>query len=138
MKICETFTVNSIVEKLPPSWSDFKNYLEFKQKPLSLQNLIARLQNESSERDKSCFVAHDANVAEYKRKGKAKVVYNNKGEKPNKGGPKIMSSKPSTSFKKQGDIKKNSGKCTYCGKQGHKASECCSKAKGKGQLTKRI
>lgn len=27
MKVCETFKVNSIVEKLPPSWGDFKNYV---------------------------------------------------------------------------------------------------------------
>lgn len=52
MKVCETFTVNSIVEKLPPSWGDFKNYLEFKQKSLSLQNLVSRLQNESNKRNK--------------------------------------------------------------------------------------
>ncbi|CAL9244387.1 unnamed protein product [Arabidopsis halleri] len=104
MKICEVFTVNSIVEKLPPSWEGFKNYLEFKQKPLSLLNLIARLQNEATKKEKSGFVTHDANMAEYKRKGKGKVVHNNKGPAtPNKGGNKIAP-QPSTSFKKQAKL----------------------------------
>ncbi|KAG7548041.1 hypothetical protein ISN44_As12g032490 [Arabidopsis suecica] len=123
MKICETFTVNSIVEKLPLSWEAFKNYLEFKQKPLSLQNLIARLQNEATKRVKSRFIAtHDANMAEYKRKCKAKVVYNNKGTAPpNKGGNNKIVPQPSTSFKKQGEqgeFKKSSVKCTFCHKKG--------------------
>ncbi|CAA7034641.1 unnamed protein product [Microthlaspi erraticum] len=47
MKICETFTVNCFIEKLPPGWADFKNYLAFKQKALTLANLVSRLQNES-------------------------------------------------------------------------------------------
>ncbi|CAA7045644.1 unnamed protein product [Microthlaspi erraticum] len=45
MEICETFTVNCFIEKLPPGWADFKNYLAFKQKPLTLANLTSRLQN---------------------------------------------------------------------------------------------
>ncbi|CAA7059812.1 unnamed protein product [Microthlaspi erraticum] len=40
MKICETFTVNCFIEKLPPGWADFKNYLAFKQKALTLANLF--------------------------------------------------------------------------------------------------
>ncbi|KAL1219617.1 hypothetical protein V5N11_034194 [Cardamine amara subsp. amara] len=46
MKICETFMVNCIIEKLPPGWGDFKNYLTYKQKALTITNLISRLQNE--------------------------------------------------------------------------------------------
>ncbi|KAG7567884.1 Ribonuclease H-like superfamily [Arabidopsis thaliana x Arabidopsis arenosa] len=114
MKICETFTVNSIVEKLPPSW--------------------ARLQNEATKRDKYGFIAtHDANMAEYKRKGKAKVVHNSKGTAPpNKGGNNKIEPQPSTSFKKQGEqgkFKKYAGKYTFCHKKGHKAVEYRSKAK---------
>ncbi|CAA7036276.1 unnamed protein product [Microthlaspi erraticum] len=53
MKICETFTVNCFIEKLPPGWADFKNYLAFKQKALTLANLVSRLQNESLKREKA-------------------------------------------------------------------------------------
>ncbi|CAA7057269.1 unnamed protein product [Microthlaspi erraticum] len=33
MSICEIFTVNSFIEKLPPGWMDFKNYLTHKPGP---------------------------------------------------------------------------------------------------------
>ncbi|CAE6079224.1 unnamed protein product [Arabidopsis arenosa] len=90
------------------------------------------LQNEATKKEKSGFVTHDANMAEYKRKGKGKVVHNNKGPAtPNKGGNKIAP-QPSTSFKKQGEqgeFKKSAMKCTFCHKKGHKAAECHSKAR---------
>ncbi|CAA7034057.1 unnamed protein product [Microthlaspi erraticum] len=79
MKICETFTVNCFIEKLPPGWADFKNYLAFKQKALTLANLISRLQNESLKREKAETVqTHDANVAEFRNKPKGRF-------NPNKG-----------------------------------------------------
>ncbi|CAL9248993.1 unnamed protein product [Arabidopsis halleri] len=63
-------------------------------------------------------------MAEYKRKGKGKVVHNNKGPAatptPNKGGNKIAP-QPSTSFKKQGEqgeFKKSAMKCTFRHKKG--------------------
>lgn len=42
MKLCKTFTVNCSIEKLPLSWEDFKTYLAYKQKALTLANLITR------------------------------------------------------------------------------------------------
>ena len=44
MILPETFLVATIVEKLPPTWRDFKNYLKHKRKELKLEDLIVRLQ----------------------------------------------------------------------------------------------
>ena len=43
MNLPETFQVATIVEKLPPAWRDFKNYLKHKRKELKLKDLIVRL-----------------------------------------------------------------------------------------------
>lgn len=43
MTIDETFQMASIIEKLPTTWKDFKNYLKHKTKEMSLENLIKRL-----------------------------------------------------------------------------------------------
>ncbi|XP_073138990.1 uncharacterized protein [Henckelia pumila] len=46
MEINEPFQVASIIEKLPPQWKDFKNYLKHKFKKLKLEDLIVRLRIE--------------------------------------------------------------------------------------------
>ncbi|XP_075478941.1 uncharacterized protein LOC142519801 [Primulina tabacum] len=43
MDINEPFQVAAIIEKLPPMWKDFKNYLKHKRKELKLEDLIVRL-----------------------------------------------------------------------------------------------
>ncbi|CAA7023934.1 unnamed protein product [Microthlaspi erraticum] len=134
MKICETFTVNCFIEKLPPGWADFKNYLAFKQKALTLANLISRLQNESLKRERAETVqTHDANVAEFRSKPKGRF-------NPNKGPLNKVANQASTGFKKQAQSpqfpkKKSgfSGKCNHCGKVGHRGADCRSKAKEKNQ-----
>ena len=50
MTLSETFQVASFIEKLPPSWRDFKNYLKHKRKELSLEDLIVRLRIEEDNR----------------------------------------------------------------------------------------
>ncbi|XP_074576191.1 uncharacterized protein LOC141832616 [Curcuma longa] len=46
MKLNESFKVAAVIEKLPPSWKDFKNYLKHKQKEMGLEDLILRLRIE--------------------------------------------------------------------------------------------
>ncbi|CAA7024492.1 unnamed protein product [Microthlaspi erraticum] len=123
MSICEIFTVNSFIEKLPPGWMDFKNYLTHKRKAITLEDLIVKLRVESRNREADAvFIrANDVNLAEQKRNGKGQIPPHS-----------------STSFKKQAEPKKFKWKCHKCGKMGHKANVCRSKAgpsedKGKSQ-----
>ena len=43
MILSETFQVATIIEKMPPAWKDFKNYLKLKRKEMSIKDLIIRL-----------------------------------------------------------------------------------------------
>ena len=43
MVISESFQVAAIIEKLPPAWKDFKNYLKHKRKEMNVEDLIVRL-----------------------------------------------------------------------------------------------
>lgn len=43
MTLSETFQVAAIIEKLPPSWVEFKNYLKHKRKEMSVEDLVVRL-----------------------------------------------------------------------------------------------
>ena len=70
----------AVIEKLPPSWKDFKNYLKHKRKEMSLEDLIVRLRieedNRNSERKALNSVDAKVNVLEHGRgqgsKGKNK------------------------------------------------------------------
>ncbi|XP_070026559.1 uncharacterized protein [Nicotiana sylvestris] len=44
--INKAFQVEAMIEKLPPLWKDFKNYLKHKRKEMSLDDLIVRLRIE--------------------------------------------------------------------------------------------
>ena len=66
----------AFIEKLPPSWRDFKNYLKHKRKELSLEDLIVRLRIEEDNRLSEKKVGKNIEVS------KANVV--EQGSKPNK------------------------------------------------------
>ena len=46
MVVNEAFQVAAMIEKLPPSWNDFKNYLKHKRKEMKLEDLVIRLKIE--------------------------------------------------------------------------------------------
>ncbi|XP_021979236.1 uncharacterized protein LOC110875347 [Helianthus annuus] len=50
MTLSETFQVAAMIEKLPPSWVDFMNYLKHKRKEMSIEDLIVRLRIEEDNR----------------------------------------------------------------------------------------
>ncbi|CAL2235342.1 unnamed protein product [Prunus armeniaca] len=46
MELSEYFQVADVIEKLPPSWKDFKNYFKHKRMEMRLEDLIVRLRIE--------------------------------------------------------------------------------------------
>ncbi|RVW50113.1 Retrovirus-related Pol polyprotein from transposon TNT 1-94 [Vitis vinifera] len=84
MMLSETFQVAAIIEKLPPAWKDFKNYLKHKRKEMSIEDLIIRLRIEEDNRRSEKKGAHTlneakANFVEHGQSSKAKT--NNTKEK---------------------------------------------------------
>ncbi|XP_075088232.1 uncharacterized protein LOC142170263 [Nicotiana tabacum] len=51
MVINEAFQVAAFIEKLPPLWKDFKNYLKHKRKEMTLEDLIVRLRIEEDNKN---------------------------------------------------------------------------------------
>lgn len=111
MTLSDSFQVAAMIEKLPPLWKDFKNYLKHKRKEMNLEDLIVRLRieedNRASERKagKSSFEAR-ANLVEQNISKKRKHQGN---------GPK------------KGNAKKFKGNCYNCGKPNHLARDCREK-----------
>ena len=84
MMLSETFQVAAIIEKLPPAWKDFKNYLKHKRNEMSIEDLIIRLRIEEDNRGFEKKGAHNlgkanANFVEHGQCSKFKKA-NNKGK----------------------------------------------------------
>lgn len=111
--LSELFQVATTIEKLPPSWKDFKNYLKHKRKEMTIDELVVRLRieedNRKSEEKTSHIMVAKANVFEF--------------EKPNK---KKYEHAPKKS-------KKFQGSCHNYRKKGHKATECPAPKKKKSE-----
>ena len=84
MRLSEFFQVASIIEKLPPTWKDFKNDLKHKPKEMSIEDLIVRLRieedNRGSERKFNATV-EKANVVVHGQHSKSKKNYFSKKSK---------------------------------------------------------
>nr|XP_033508143.1 uncharacterized protein LOC117273156 [Nicotiana tomentosiformis] len=61
--INEAFQVAAMIEKLPPLWKDFKNYLKHKRRERSLEDLIVRLR-----------IEEDNKAAEKKGRGNSTIM----------------------------------------------------------------
>ncbi|XP_073049629.1 uncharacterized protein [Primulina eburnea] len=66
MDINEPFQVAAMIEKLPPMWKDFKNYLKHKRKELKLEDLVVRLRIEEDSRTSEAKTHKRAMEAEAK------------------------------------------------------------------------
>ena len=113
MVISESFQVAAVIEKLPPGWKDFKNYLKHKRKEMSMEDLIVRLRIEEDNRgsEKKVNVATEkANMVEHAQSSKPKKANSGKGAK----------------LAPKGGISKSKfqGKCYNCDKVGHRSSDC--------------
>ncbi|KAK3043641.1 hypothetical protein RJ639_000057 [Escallonia herrerae] len=68
MVLGESFQVAALIEKLPPTWKDFKNYLKHKRKEMKLEDLIVRLRIEEDNRQS------EKKASNYHQEAKANVV----------------------------------------------------------------
>ncbi|XP_074302971.1 uncharacterized protein LOC141637311 [Silene latifolia] len=110
MKLDDTFVANVLLEKFPPSWSDYKNHLKHKKKDPSLQELLIWL---------SPVVRP---IEKFKGKGKAKVGQGKSQGPAKKNGPGKHTKPVAKIQKPKGPIV-----CYVCGKTGHKAYQCTEK-----------
>ncbi|GKA25191.1 hypothetical protein Tco_0711224 [Tanacetum coccineum] len=68
--LSETFQVVAIIKKLPLSWVEFKNYLKYKRKEMSVEDLHVGSSSKSNSKGKG----KDKRKNEKKRKGKAECL----------------------------------------------------------------
>ncbi|XP_073137185.1 uncharacterized protein [Henckelia pumila] len=108
MHINEAFQVASIIEKLPPSWKDFKNYLKHKRKDMELEDLIVRLRIEEDNRK------------HFDPKGKSPMDAKTNLMELNSSKKKKFFGKGKTQVK----AKRFNGMCYNCGKPNHMAKDC--------------
>ncbi|KAJ0462893.1 putative RNA-directed DNA polymerase [Helianthus annuus] len=124
MVLSETFQVAAMIEKLPPAWLDFKNYLKYKRKEMTIEELVVRLRIEEDNRvaQKGTILqaSAKANMVEVGESSKGKK---GKGKKDNKGKAKVNNLGP-----KKGAVKKKlapfQGTCYNCNETGHRANQC--------------
>ncbi|GJT35251.1 pol polyprotein [Tanacetum coccineum] len=69
MTLSETFQVAAIIEKLPPSWVEFKNYLKHKRKEMSVEDLVVRVLTIEEGKGKSEYLAPKAGIVKQKFQG---------------------------------------------------------------------
>nr|GEV74861.1 hypothetical protein [Tanacetum cinerariifolium] len=102
MTLSETFQVAVIIEKLPLSWVDFKNYLKYKRKEMSVEDLVVHLcikeDNRLAHKDtyipdsaKANMIEHVGSSLRSNPKGKGKD--NRKNDKKNKRKSKYLTPK---------------------------------------------
>ena len=106
----DAFQVAAIIEKLPPLWKDFKNYLKHKRKEMTVEDLMVRLR-----------IEEDNKAAEKRSRGNSAISGVNIVEEDPTKSKKI---KKASSPKSNPPKKKFNGSCFNCGKRGHKATEC--------------
>ncbi|GKC75251.1 zinc finger, CCHC-type containing protein [Tanacetum coccineum] len=120
LKMDESISVSSVIDKLPPSWKDFKHTLKHGKDDLSLVQLGSHLRIEESLRaqdsDKGKGKEVDGPSVNMTEEGKNK---NNKQNKGKKRGFKENNSGSSSN-------KKPKLECWKCGKTGHFKRDCRS------------
>ena len=119
--INEPFQVATMIEKLPSSWKDFKNYLKHKQKELSMEDLAVKLRIEEDNRN--------GDKVPLRLEARANVVETSKPQpKKHQGKKKNGNMGP----KNKTLTKHIQRSCWVCGKTGHGAIDYRQK---KGQST---
>ena len=130
MTLSEGFQVATVIEKLPPSWNDFKNYLKHKRKEMSWEDTVVRLKIEEESRKRGAVTTYPksnetevkANVVEHgssSRAGRGK-----RSSHTSRAPPRAPSFKKSANSNVKKSVQKFEGICYNCNKKGHKSYEC--------------
>ena len=145
MKMCEVLQANVLIEKLPDSWSNYRNHLKHKKKDMSLEELVSHMKIEEANRlkdkDSSPYeLSVKANIVEssFPKSDRFNKQNKNSGnfKKKNQNSKQLgVQGKKGGDFKKNGKSEKGSGGCYVCGKSGHKAWQCYNRkdVAGNGQ-----
>ena len=112
MTLSESFQVASIIEKLPPSWKNFKNYLKHKRKEIKLEELVVQLGiEEKNKKAEKCImdstIDPKTNIVENIPQSNKKRKFSGEG-----------------SNKKPQFTKKCNGKCFNYNKIEHQSKDC--------------
>nr|GEX94037.1 zinc finger, CCHC-type [Tanacetum cinerariifolium] len=117
LKMDESISVSSIIDKLPPSWKDFKHTLKHGKDDLSLVKLSSHLRIEESLR------VQDSDKSKGKEVGGPSVNMieegKNKHNKQNKGKKRSNENNSGSSSNKKPKLE-----CWKCGKTGHFKRDC--------------
>nr|GEW19641.1 uncharacterized protein [Tanacetum cinerariifolium] len=127
MNLSEFLQVAAMIEKLPPSWVEFKNYLKQKRKEMGVEDLVFRLCIEednklthkktyTSDSAKANMVEHAGSSSKSYSKAKGKGKWKN--DKKGKGKAEYLA--PKARIIKQ----KFQGTCYKCDQLGHRAANC--------------
>ncbi|CAM8923830.1 unnamed protein product [Rhodiola kirilowii] len=125
MKMDDSITVSSIIDKLPPLWKDFKHKVKHNKEEMSLKELGGELQVEESIR-----IQEEAKQKETIESSSVHMVEDKKGLGKFKG-KKRANENFGSKFNK-----KPKGSCWICGKPGHYKNDCrmAKNEKGKAKL----
>ncbi|KAE8681800.1 Serine/threonine-protein kinase ICK [Hibiscus syriacus] len=121
MQMCDVLQANVLIEKLPKSWSDYRNSLKHKKREISLEELVGHMKIEEANRLKDKVtnslsnLSLKANLVESRFK---KIV--KRGNQYNKTKPQKATNFKLGKAKPEG----KTFKCYVCGLAGQKAYQC--------------
>ncbi|KAJ9556753.1 hypothetical protein OSB04_011367 [Centaurea solstitialis] len=128
MGLNSNFLVSAIIEKLPPTWKDFKLYLKHLTEEMTFDQLVLKLRveedNRKTEKDGGTSLDPNANMV---TGNTSKEKFNNERFLKSKGKFPAMkhgfnAKHPPPPYKRP--FKKQTTHCWVCGKGGHKAKDC--------------
>lgn len=125
MGLNSNFLVGSVIEKLPPSWKDFKVYLKHLTEAMDFEQLVLKLRVEEGSRnnEKADVISMEANANMIEGSPSKAKFQKYKGKNVAAKLSFAAASKP-LSPQKKAFKKPKTGSCWVCGKPGHRAKEC--------------